>query len=115
MAQRTILTMTDDLDGSVATETVSFGLDGVGYEIDLTAEHAEDLREVLAWFVSHARTVSGTGRARRRRQATGPTASTPTEVDAKAVRTWAAEQGIAVSARGRLRADVLEQYQAATA
>ncbi len=115
MAQRTIVTMTDDLDGSVATETVSFGLDGAGFEIDLTAAHAEELREVLGQFVAHARTAGGTGGPRRRRQAARPAASAHGELDSKAVRTWAAEQGIAVSARGRLKADVLEQYLAATA
>ena len=35
MAQRVQIILEDDLDGGDATETVTFGLDGVTYEIDL--------------------------------------------------------------------------------
>ena len=55
MAQRTLITLTDDIDGSEASETVVFGLDGATYEIDLNEAHAEDLREVLAPYVAGAR------------------------------------------------------------
>ena len=65
MAQQTIVTLTDDIDGSEATETVSFGLDGRTYEIDLNEANAEDPREVLAPYVVAARPADrrGTGRA----------------------------------------------------
>jgi len=55
--------LVDDLDGGRADETVNFALDGVAYVIDLSAEHATRLREVLAEFVGHASKVSR--RARR--------------------------------------------------
>jgi Lsr2 len=49
MAQKTVVSLIDDLDGeSEADETVEYALDGVTYEIDLTNEHAETLREVFA-------------------------------------------------------------------
>ena len=51
MAQQTIVTLVDDLDGSDADETVEFALDGREYEIDLTADHAKALRENLADYV----------------------------------------------------------------
>jgi len=114
VAQRTITTLIDDVDGSEAAETVSFGLDGTAYEIDLSEAHAEDLREVLSPYVSVARrsgSPTGGGRSGRAR-ATRPTASG--DADPKAVRAWAQANGIEVSSRGRINAAVLEQYRAAT-
>lgn len=112
MGQRTITTLVDDIDGSEATETVAFGVDGTTYEIDLNDVHAEDLREVLAPFVSVARKVSGSS-TRRRPTANAPRQRSSGDIDPKAVRAWAEANGVAVSPRGRIKADVLEQYQAA--
>ncbi len=125
MAQKTVVTMTDDIDGSEATETIWLGLDGQGYEIDLNEVHAGELREVLAPYLSVARpdrtsssrtggrgrgsgSSSGGGGGRGRSSSTGALGG---EVDAKAVRVWAAEQGIEVNARGRIPAQVVRQYQ----
>jgi hypothetical protein len=41
-----------DHDGSAAEGTVRFGLDGTGYEIDLNAGHAKQLRDALARYVN---------------------------------------------------------------
>jgi len=41
MAQKTLILLQDDLDGSEAAETVSFGLDGKSYEIDLSEKNAQ--------------------------------------------------------------------------
>ena len=51
MAQRVHIVLEDDVDGSKADETVTFGLDGASYEIDLSAKNAEKLRDVLAVYV----------------------------------------------------------------
>ena len=110
MAQKTVITLTDDIDGSDAEETVTFGLDGAVYEIDLNNVHAEDLREVLAPFISVARRQGGRSTARTA-QAPKPRASS--EVDPKAVRSWAEANGVSVNARGRLKSEVIEQYRAA--
>jgi hypothetical protein len=59
VAQRTILELVDDLDGGKADETVSFALDGVEFEIDLSAENAARLRDTVAQFVGHARRTGG--------------------------------------------------------
>ena len=60
MAQRTILELLDDLDPEqVAAETVSFGLDGQSYDIDLTEDHAADLRESVSEWSQHARKAGG--------------------------------------------------------
>lgn len=112
MAKQTVTTLVDDIDGSKAAETVTFGLDGATYEIDVNEAHAADLREVLAPFLSVARKVSGTG-GRARSVPSSPRQRGASDLDPKAVRAWAEEHGVAVSPRGRIRSDVLEQYRAA--
>jgi hypothetical protein len=106
MAQQTTVTLTDDIDGGKAAETVSFGLDGRIYEIDLSKKNATALRKALGEFTASARHV-------RAGKASAKAVRTPARVDAKAVREWAQSQGIAVSARGRVPAELVEQYQAA--
>ena len=48
MAQQVNVKFVDDLDGSDAAGTVSFGLDGKTYEIDLSDDNAAKLRDSLA-------------------------------------------------------------------
>lgn len=108
MAKKTVVLLEDDIDGSEANETISFALDGSEYEIDLNEGHANELREALARFTKAGRKVAG-GRGR-------PAARTKSShggPDAKAIRLWAAENGIQVNTRGRIQADVVEKYEAA--
>ncbi len=103
MAKRTQIVMEDDLDGSVASETLSFSVDGVAYEIDLNPQNAARLRESLAPWVSHARRTGG-------RRATGRKARPGTAND---VRAWAIAQGMKVSSRGRVSQEIKDAYEAA--
>lgn len=108
LATKTVVTLIDDLDGSEATQTVPFSLDGVEYEIDLSDDNAAFLRETLARYVA----VSRPARTRRAPKATKP--ELPSSGPAtKAVREWAASQGIQLSPRGRISKGVLDQYLAA--
>jgi hypothetical protein len=109
MAQKVQTLFIDDIDGGEAEGTVRFGLDGTDYEIDLNAKHSEELREVLATYVAHARRVGSPVRrvVRGRRGATG--------TDTAKVREWAKDNGYAIKNRGRVPADILVKYQAATA
>lgn len=113
MAQKVMVTLVDDLDGSEAGETVEFGLDGAFYEIDLSEDNAERLREALAEYVEHARRAGG-----RKRAATRPgtgraprTASADREQN-QAIREWARKQGMTVSDRGRIPKEVTDAYNA---
>jgi hypothetical protein len=121
MAQKILTVCRDDVDGTKAAETVTFGLDGVAYQIDLSARNAAKLRKTLAPFASAARRTGGR-RIRKTSATTAPTrlrrspAAVPqpeTPVDAATVRAWAAAHRIQVSARGRVPASVIEKFRAA--
>jgi hypothetical protein len=107
MAQKVHIVLEDDLDGSEATQTVTFGLDGTGYEIDLNDKNAAALRDALATYVGHGRKVSGSRRGRRSSAATGNGHS------AKEIRDWARSNGHKVPERGRIPGDVREAFEAA--
>lgn len=107
MAQRVVIQKIDDIDGSEATETVRFGLENHTFEIDLNGANAQNLRDALQPYLTAARRVSSAKAPR-----TSP--SPATGVDNKTVRRWAEANGVAVNPRGRIREDVLRQYEAAT-
>jgi hypothetical protein len=110
MAQRVQTFLIDDLDGSDAEGTVLFGLDGTQYEIDLSTGHAKDLRAALARYIDAGRRVTGT--ARRAGQSGRKTAAS--SISNTEVRTWAKAQGLEIKERGRVSADILARYRAAT-
>jgi hypothetical protein len=108
MASRVVVEFTDDLNGKPADETVTFGLDGLSYEIDLTSKNAAALRKAFQPWQESARREAGSKRGGKR---AGGAAKAG--VDTKAVRAWAASNGIELSPRGRLPKDVVEQFHAA--
>lgn len=112
MAQKVLVSLVDDLDGSEAEETVTFGLDGVSYEIDLSADNAEELRDALAQYVEHARRSGGTrkrGAGRGNAKAGGRSAAVDREQN-QAIRAWARKNGYEVSDRGRIPSEVVDAY-----
>jgi hypothetical protein len=109
VAQKKHVVLIDDLDGSAASETVPFALDGVEYEIDVNAPHAEALRESFAEWIGHARRVSGRKRPSTRRQSAASTPRSTGEETAK-IREWARQNGYTVSDRGRIPSSVREAY-----
>ena len=106
MATKVTVALEDDLDGGPAVETVRFAVGGAEYEIDLNKKNAAAFRRKLAPFIAHARRA---GR-RPRRRAGRPAVS---RERGAAIRAWANEHGVPVSARGRIPADVVEQYEIA--
>jgi hypothetical protein len=110
MVQRVIMERFDDLDGSPAVETVRFGYADREYEIDLNEEHASQLDEALAPYIEHARRANG-GKPRRGRREEGERRRSPVEL--RAIRQWARDQGLQVSDRGRIAADIVAKYDAA--
>jgi len=107
MARETITRLIDDLDGGTAHETVTFGLDGTFYQIDLSSRNAKKLRNELAPFVEHGSRVAARAAGRPGVRATGG-------VDRqrnRAIREWALRQGFSVATRGRIRQEILDEYQ----
>lgn len=107
MAQKVNIVLIDDIDGSDATETVSFGLDGTSYEIDLNDKNAAKLRDALAPYVGAGRKVGG------RRTRSRSAAASSSGASAREVREWARANGHQVPDRGRIPADVRAAFDAA--
>ena len=100
MAQKVMIELVDDLDGMPADETVTFGLDGRTYEIDLSKKNAEKLRKALKPFVDGARRVAGS-KTKAKVNGSG---------DAKAIREWAKSAGFELSNRGQIPREIREAY-----
>lgn len=114
MGQKVVVELVDDLDGTVSDDitTVSFGLDGVSYEIDLTEDNASKLRDAFADYVASARRTGG-----RLKRGTAPAkaAARPAtdREQTKAIRDWARENGYDLAERGRIPAHVISAYEEA--
>jgi Lsr2 len=104
MATRTSVTLIDDIDGGVASETVRFTYDGKSYEIDLSEENLAAFAEAIEPFVANARNTttpkrSSSGRAR------------PDKEKSTRIREWARSQGIEIGVRGRIPSSVRQAYE----
>ena len=120
MAQKTIVTLVDDLTGEVAENisTVEFALDGRAYELDLTDENGAKLHDALSRYVHAARKIGG-----RRRNATRPDRGSKStsrttgynRETLKSIREWAKKNGHNISDRGRLPAEVVQAWETAQA
>ena len=111
MAQKVTVVLVDDIDGGSADETVSFSLDGVSYEIDLSSRNASSFRDSLAQYVGPARRVGSRGSAGRtsgRRRSSGDNRTAQ-------IREWTRSNGHKVNERGRISATVVEAYDKAHA
>lgn len=106
MARKVEVTLVDDLNGSAASESVNFSLDGKNYEIDLSDANAQALRESLEKYIEAGRRVSGT-------KAKSTSAPRSGKNDTPAIREWAQKNGYNVSSRGRIHGDIIDAYYAA--
>ena len=124
MAQRTVVQLLDDIDGTEITdnqgETVTFGLDGATYEIDLSDQNARQLREAVQVYIANGRRIGG-GRARSagagavptQRRSGGSSSVKRDPEQTKAIKQWARANGHKVAERGRISQSVIEAYEAA--
>lgn len=112
MAQKVLVQMVDDLDGAASDDvsTVSFGLDGAEYEIDLGSSNAENLRDLFEGYIAVARRVGG-----RKRRTVSASNGSASNGEAALIREWALENGHELSARGRIPGKVVEAYNEAKA
>ena len=116
MAQKVVVELVDDLDGTASDDisTVTFALDGVSYEIDLNEDNANTLRDAFSDFIAAGRRTGG--RAKRgagtARSAARPQAD---REQTKAIRAWARENGFDMAERGRIPVTVIQAYEEAQA
>ncbi|MDX1889335.1 Lsr2 family protein [Mycolicibacterium sp. 050158] len=103
MARRTVVEWIDDIDGTAAAETMTFAIDGMHYEIDLSTKNAAKFRGVMARWIEASRRSS-------QRRSRGESAGVDLAEATKA-RQWAIENGLDVGPRGRLPSDILEAYR----
>jgi hypothetical protein len=111
MAQKVQVILVDDLDGGAAEETVSFALDGVSYEIDLSTKNAAALRDTFAQYTGTARKIGGRASAGRGRPRSSGGAGRDNRT--AQIREWARANGHKVNERGRIAADVVAAYDKA--
>ncbi|SNT64428.1 Lsr2 protein [Asanoa hainanensis] len=114
MAKETIVKLVDDIDGSTANQTVTFALDGVTFEIDLSDENAGKLRETLQPFVEAGTKVTADGTRHTRTVISAQGASLREET--RAIRAWgqkyAAQLGLEqVGDRGAIPQRVRDAYE----
>lgn len=115
MAKRTEITLIDDVDGNVAAETVTFALDGVSYEIDLSEENATKLRSAVGEWSTKARRGGHAQRSDRRRTSKTDSSLAGRKGHLSAVRAWAKSNGHQVSERGRVSREIQRAYNSAHA
>jgi len=126
MAERVIRQLVDDLDETEIVdgdaERVEFGFQGVTYQLDLKKANAAKLEKALAPFIKAAKKASSaadgpTPRRRRKsqpkRSVGGRGRSAKAHSDSASIRAWANNNGYAVSARGRIPADVVDAFNGA--
>jgi len=112
MAQKVTTHLVDDLTGDTIDDgkgqTVTFGFDGSAYEIDLTDDNADALREAFSDYIAAARKVNG--RSGRTSGGSAPKRGNAEELGK--IREWAAANGHDVSSRGRISQAVRDAYDA---
>jgi len=113
MAERIVRQLIDDLDGTEIPngggERIEFAFRGVSYQIDLTAANAAKLDKALKPYIDAAIRLR---RTRGRRSSIGSNGSASKE-QLSAIREWARKNGYEVSDRGRIKAEVVEAFEAA--
>lgn len=112
MAKRTITKLIDDLDQGEADETVKFGLDGVQYEIDLSAKNASKLRDALGPYVKAGTRLGRAPSAAPVRRRSGGVAAPADRAQNKAIREWARSKNKKISDRGRIPEEIVAEYHA---
>jgi Lsr2 len=105
MVQKTEVILTDDTDGTMASETVSFALDRANYEIDLNDINALALRETLARYIANARRIPGTQLKSKKNERA--------ERERADLRKWAADNGYTLSPRGRIPGEIRAKWDLA--
>ena len=118
MAEIFIRQLIDDLDGKPIDtglgHEVTFAYQGADYRIDLRPANADKIEAAFAPYIDAAEKVSSTGKTRTKTSAAAKTSGSGRSVEQlKAIRDWASNNGFEVSPRGRIKAEVIDAFDAA--
>jgi hypothetical protein len=108
MAKTLVEVLVDDLDGTEAVESVRLGWNGQWRQLELSERNLAALSKAIDRFWDAGHPVKSADAPRRRSAATATTGRDP-----RAIRVWAAENGIAVPARGRIPREIEDRYNEA--
>ena len=115
MAERIILQLVDDMNGAEiedgAGERIQFSLRGVDYQIDLTLANVAKMDKAFKPYVEAATKVRGT--KGRRAKSSGRAAAASSKERLAEIREWARSNGYELSDRGRIKAEIVDAFDAA--
>lgn len=107
MAQKILVELLDDIDGSPAVETFEFTHNGVTYVADFNQKHYDEYTQMFEYLTSIARVVKGKKRA--------PYGSkkgvTPVVGKTQEMREWLRAAGHSVKDRGRVPAHLVKLWE----
>jgi hypothetical protein len=111
--KQTIISLIDDVDGGEADETVSFALDGVSYEVDLSSANGDLLRAALAKFITNGRRAAKGTVVSINRPAKQATVARADREQTRAMREWINQQVPgAVRDKGRIPVKMMDAFHA---
>ena len=115
MAERIVRQLIDDIDGAEIPEgggeRVEFSLRGVEYQIDLSAANVAKLDKALKPYVDAVMKVRSSRGQRLKASSNGNRSASREQL--AAIRDWARKNGYEVSDRGRIKAEIVDAFEAA--
>lgn len=117
MAKRVLVQLVDDIDEEpieTGGQHITFAVNGNDYEIDLRDDHAVEFRRKFDYYIAKSKRVrGGSGRAKGTDTTAGRNPLQRDPAQTRAIREWAAANGMNVSARGRIPAEIEKAFEAA--
>jgi len=114
MAKKVYVQLVDDIDDKPIEsggEHITYSVNGVSYEIDLSDKNAKEFHRKLDYYIEHSARIGG---KRAKRGATSATTGLKRDANqTKAIREWAKSNGYSISTRGRIPAEVENAFDAA--
>ncbi|MFY2787059.1 Lsr2 family protein [Rhodococcus sp. KRD162] len=113
MARKVYVQLVDDIDEKPIEsggEHITYSVNGVSYEIDLSDKNAKEFHRKLDYYIEHSTKLGG----KRTKKSGASAAGAKRDANqTKAIREWAKANGHTISARGRIPAEVEQAFDAA--
>ena len=118
MAEIFIRQLIDDLDGKPIDaglgHNVTFSYQGADYRIDLRPTNADKIEAAFAPYIKVAQKVSSAGKTHAKTSTTTKKLGSGRSAEQlKAIRDWAGKNGFDVGAKGRIKVELIDAFDAA--